>query len=225
MQVLNVVSMIIMILGTVGVVSKSIRKRILGISLNVIGLLLLTNCQKGMYGFCGGVEALLMQLPTWILFLILTLLLCKKNGWKVMEDMSGFRNAHPYVFVLYIVIGLLLIGIPGSGTFAAYMIAVNAIIGEKITAFTYIGLLAMGIGIGLLVVQFFDLWIHMLIEKVPVTEENIEEQSEEMLSQKPAGISKILCVITSIVLLVLLVFGIWQTPLIQMIVKLYGMIK
>lgn len=218
MQVLNVVSMIIMILGTVGVVSKSVRKRILGISFNVIGLLLLTNCQKGMYGFCGGVEALVMQLPTWILFLILTLSLCKKNKWKAMQDLHGFRNAHPYVFVLYIVMGLLLIGIPGSGTFAAYMIAVNAILGEKITVFTYIGLLAMGIGIGMLVVQFFDLWIHMLIENTTVKDENTEEQ-------KALGVSKVLCVITSIVLLVLLVFGIWQTPLIQMIVKLYGMIK
>lgn len=218
MQVLNVVSMIIMILGTVGVVSKSVRKRILGISFNVIGLLLLTNCQKGMYGFCGGVEALVMQLPTWILFLILTLSLCKKNEWKAMEDLHGFRNAHPYVFVLYIVMGLLLIGIPGSGTFAAYMIAVNAILGEKITVFTYIGLLAMGIGIGMLVVQFFDLWIHMLIENTTAKDENTEEQ-------KALGVSKVLCVITSIVLLVLLVFGIWQTPLIQMIVKLYGMIK
>ncbi len=218
MQVLNVVSMIIMILGTVGVVSKSVRKRILGISFNVIGLLLLTNCQKGMYGFCGGVEALVMQLPTWILFLILTLSLCKKNKWKAMQDLHGFRNAHPYVFVLYIVMGLLLIGIPGSGTFAAYMIAVNAILGEKITVFTYIGLLAMGIGIGMLVVQFFDLWIHMLIENTTAKDENTEEQ-------KALGVSKVLCVITSIVLLVLLVFGIWQTPLIQMIVKLYGMIK
>ena len=218
MQVLNVVSMIIMILGTVGVVSKSVRKRILGISFNVIGLLLLTNCQKGMYGFCGGVEALVMQLPTWILFLILTLSLCKKNKWKAMQDLHGFRNAHPYVFVLYIVMGLLLIGIPGSGTFAAYMIAVNAILGEKITVFTYIGLLAMGIGIGMLVVQFFDLWIHMLIENPTAKDENTEEQ-------KALGVSKVLCVITSIVLLVLLVFGIWQTPLIQMIVKLYGMIK
>lgn len=218
MQVLNVVSMIIMILGMVGVVSKSVRKRILGISFNVIGLLLLTNCQKGMYGFCGGVEALVMQLPTWILFLILTLSLCKKNKWKAMQDLHGFRNAHPYVFVLYIVMGLLLIGIPGSGTFAAYMIAVNAILGEKITVFTYIGLLAMGIGIGMLVVQFFDLWIHMLIENTIAKDENTEEQ-------KALGVSKVLCVITSIVLLVLLVFGIWQTPLIQMIVKLYGMIK
>lgn len=218
MQVLNVVSMIIMILGTVGVVSKSVRKRILGISFNVIGLLLLTNCQKGMYGFCGGVEALVMQLPTWILFLFLTLSLCKKNKWKAMQDLHGFRNAHPYVFVLYIVMGLLLIGIPGSGTFAAYMIAVNAILGEKITVFTYIGLLAMGIGIGMLVVQFFDLWIHMLIENTTAKDENTEEQ-------KALGVSKVLCVITSIVLLVLLVFGIWQTPLIQMIVKLYGMIK
>lgn len=218
MQVLNVVSMIIMILGMVGVVSKSVRKRILGISFNVIGLLLLTNCQKGMYGFCGGVEALVMQLPTWILFLILTLSLCKKNKWKAMQDLHGFRNAHPYVFVLYIVMGLLLIGIPGSGTFAAYMIAVNAILGEKITVFTYIGLLAMGIGIGMLVVQFFDLWIHMLIENTTAKDENTEEQ-------KILGVSKVLCVITSIVLLVLLVFGIWQTPLIQMIVKLYGMIK
>lgn len=218
MQVLNVVSMIIMILGMVGVVSKSVRKRILGISFNVIGLLLLTNCQKGMYGFCGGVEALVMQLPTWILFLFLTLSLCKKNKWKAMQDLHGFRNAHPYVFVLYIVMGLLLIGIPGSGTFAAYMIAVNAILGEKITVFTYIGLLAMGIGIGMLVVQFFDLWIHMLIENTTAKDENTEEQ-------KALGVSKVLCVITSIVLLVLLVFGIWQTPLIQMIVKLYGMIK
>ena len=218
MQVLNVVSMIIMILGMVGVVSKSVRKRILGISFNVIGLLLLTNCQKGMYGFCGGVEALVMQLPTWILFLILTLSLCKKNKWKAMQDLHGFRNAHPYVFVLYIVMGLLLIGIPGSGTFAAYMIAVNAILGEKITVFTYIGLLAMGIGICMLVVQFFDLWIHMLIENTIAKDENTEEQ-------KALGVSKVLCVITSIVLLVLLVFGIWQTPLIQMIVKLYGMIK
>lgn len=218
MQVLNVVSMIIMILGTVGVVSKSVRKRILGISFNVIGLLLLTNCQKGMYGFCGGVEALVMQLPTWILFLFLTLSLCKKNKWKAMQDLHGFRNAHPYVFVLYIVMGLLLIGIPGSGTFAAYMIAVNAILGEKITVFTYIGLLAMGIGIGMLVVQFFDLWIHMLIENTTAKDEKTEEQ-------KALGVSKVLCVITSIVLLVLLVFGIWQTPLIQMIVKLYGMIK
>ena len=176
MQVLNVVSMIIMILGMVGVVSKSVRKRILGISFNVIGLLLLTNCQKGMYGFCGGVEALVMQLPTWILFLILTLSLCKKNKWKAMQDLHGFRNAHPYVFVLYIVMGLLLIGIPGSGTFAAYMIAVNAILGEKITVFTYIGLLAMGIGIGMLVVQFFDLWIHMLIENTTAKDENTEEQ-------------------------------------------------
>ena len=135
-----------------------------------------------------------------------------------MEDLHGFRNAHPYVFVLYIVMGLLLIGIPGSGTFAAYMIAVNAILGEKITVFTYIGLLAMGIGIGMLVVQFFDLWIHMLIENTTAKDENTEEQ-------KALGVSKVLCVITSIVLLVLLVFGIWQTPLIQMIVKLYGMIK
>ena len=98
------------------------------------------------------------------------------------------------------------------------MIAVNAILGEKITVFTYIGLLAMGIGIGMLVVQFFDLWIHMLIENTTAKDENTEEQ-------KALGVSKVLCVITSIVLLVLLVFGIWQTPLIQMIVKLYGMIK
>lgn len=222
MKVLSVVATLIILTGCIGVITKDVKKRMLGISLTVTGMLMLANVQGGAYGFFAGMESLVFQLPTLILFLVTFGILCKKNAIKDVSGFIGFRKSHPWVLLLFLIMGGILIGIPGTGTFGAYMIEVNAILanhtvvagqtaGElaaatgNIGVFQVISLLGMLIGIISLAIQFFDIWIHMILVDTVET----------------IGLNKAFLTIDGILLAVLVVLGIYQTPVMAVISQLY----
>lgn len=209
MQIMNMIATIIIMTGAIGVFSRQINKKVMGVFLSVTGLLLLANAQSGAYGFYGGAEAILMQSPVLLLFLLFMITLCKKNRYKTVDDLEGFRQTHPYLFVLFMIMGLAIIGIPGSGTFAAYMLEIMAMVSDSVTFFTYVGMAGIGLGVGILTIIFFDLWIHMLRQK----------------ELESVGISKALTGVITIVLGAVVVFGVWQVPVLQLISRLYEILK
>lgn len=209
MKVLSVVATLIILTGITGVVTKDVKRRMLGISLTVVGMLLLSNVQNNAYGFFAGIEALVFQLPTLILFLVTFGSLCKNNSIEDVSRLTGFRESHPCVPLLFLIMGAILIGIPGTGTFGAYMIEVNAILTNDIGFFTYVSLLGMLAGIISLAIQFFDIWIHMILADSVTT----------------AGINKFCVAIDGILLAVLVFFGFYQNPVMAVISLLYDMMK
>ena len=193
MKLLSVLAVLIILAGMIGAVTKDVKRRMLGVSLTVVGMLLLANVQGGVYGIFAGVELLLFQLPTLILFLIAFGSLCKKNKISQVDGFVGFRRSHPWVLLLFLIMGVILIGIPGTGTFGAYMIEINAILegaASGVGIFQLISLLGMIVGIISLGIQFFDIWIHMMLmddrasepettEKTDIAKEDTEAEPAE----------------------------------------------
>lgn len=224
MRVLSVVATLIIFAGCIGVATKDIKRRMWGITLTVMGMLLLSNVQGGAYGFFAGIESLMFQLPTLVLFLITFGVLCKKNSIKEVSGLNGLRKSHPWVLLLFLMMGGILIGIPGTGTFGAYMIEVNAILADhtagagqttealatsSIGVLQVVSLIGMLAGIISLAIQFFDIWIHMILV------DNVET----------AGLNKAFFTIDGILLAVLVVLGVYQTPVMLLISQLYQVIK
>ena len=187
MKLLSVLAVLIILAGMIGAVTKDVKRRMLGVSLTVVGMLLLANVQGGVYGIFAGVELLLFQLPTLILFLIAFGSLCKKNKISQVDGFVGFRRSHPWVLLLFLIMGVILIGIPGTGTFGAYMIEINAILegaASGVGVFQLISLLGMIVGIISLGIQFFDIWIHMMLmddrlENTDAAKEDTEAETAE----------------------------------------------
>lgn len=209
MKVLNVIAVILIFAGIIGVVTKDVKKRMLGVSLTVIGMLLLFHVQNNAYGFYGGIEAVIFQLPVLILFLVTYGRLCKNNAITKVNELKGFRKNHPWELLLFIIMGAILIGIPGTGTFGAYMIAVKAMLTNEAGFFTYISLLGMTMGIIILALQFFDLWIYMILAD----------------TVEIAGVHKALAWIDCILLVIIIGLGIYQNPIMLLISSIYNMVK
>ncbi len=195
MKLLSVLAVLIILAGMIGAVTKDVKRRMLGVSLTVVGMLLLANVQGGVYGVFAGVELLLFQLPTLILFLIAFGSLCKKNKISQVDGFVGFRRSHPWVLLLFLIMGVILIGIPGTGTFGAYMIEINAILegaASGVGVFQLISLLGMIVGIISLGIQFFDIWIHMMLmddrlENTDAAKEDTEAEEAETLENADAA--------------------------------------
>ena len=181
MKLLSVLAVLIILAGMIGAVTKDVKRRMLGVSLTVVGMLLLANVQGGVYGIFAGVELLLFQLPTLILFLIAFGSLCKKNKISQVDGFVGFRRSHPWVLLLFLIMGVILIGIPGTGTFGAYMIEINAILegaASGVGIFQLISLFGMIVGIISLGIQFFDIWIHMMLMDDRASEPETTEKTD-----------------------------------------------
>ncbi len=195
MKLLSVLAVLIILAGMIGAVTKDVKRRMLGVSLTVVGMLLLANVQGGVYGIFAGVELLLFQLPTLILFLIAFGSLCKKNKISQVDGFVGFRRSHPWVLLLFLIMGVILIGIPGTGTFGAYMIEINAILegaASGVGIFQLISLFGMIVGIISLGIQFFDIWIHMMLmddrlENTDAAKEDTEAEEAETLENADAA--------------------------------------
>ncbi|MGN0495604.1 MAG: proton-conducting transporter membrane subunit [Lachnospiraceae bacterium] len=209
-QILNIVGMIMILGGIIGVTGKQITKKMLGIALDVAGIILLVNAQRNNYGVFAGLELLIFALPVLIMFLILLGSVCKKNHIHTIRDLYGLRKHQPWLFALFVIIGVVLIGIPGTGTFGAYMLAVPAMItGESILS--YIAIPGLLIGIILIGLQFYDLWIHMYLIK-DVYDETANETEKEYKKMNKAGL--VLC---TAILLVICFFGVYETPVMLLI--------
>ncbi|MGN0437083.1 MAG: proton-conducting transporter membrane subunit [Lachnospiraceae bacterium] len=253
MKIFDVVATVMIFSGIVGVVTKDVKRRMLGIFLTVVGMLLLANVQGGAYGFFGGMLLLAFQLPTLLIFLTAFGSLCKKNHINEVSGFIGFRKSHPWILLLFLVMGAILIGIPGTGTFGAYMIEVNAIlttagnaattttgvetVATSLNGFQVISLLGMLVGIILLGIQFFDIWIHMMLvapvdNKVVNMSEvpdlnNLEENPTKEFQSINAilGLHKGVFVLNGIVLGLLVLLGVIQGPLMAVISILYNIVK
>ena len=285
MKLLSVLAVLIILAGMIGAVTKDVKRRMLGVSLTVVGMLLLANVQGGVYGIFAGVELLLFQLPTLILFLIAFGSLCKKNKISQVDGFVGFRRSHPWVLLLFLIMGVILIGIPGTGTFGAYMIEINAILegaASGVGVFQLISLLGMIVGIISLGIQFFDIWIHMMLmddrlentdaakedteaetaeeaetlENADAAKEDTEAEEAETLENTDAakedteaeeaetlekadvtkevsdteavtalGLNKALLGIEGVLLMILVILGVFQTPVMAVISLIYQALK
>ena len=267
MKLLSVLAVLIILAGMIGAVTKDVKRRMLGVSLTVVGMLLLANVQGGVYGIFAGVELLLFQLPTLILFLIAFGSLCKKNKISQVDGFVGFRRSHPWVLLLFLIMGVILIGIPGTGTFGAYMIEINAILegaASGVGVFQLISLLGMIVGIISLGIQFFDIWIHMMLmddrlentdaakedteaetaeeaetlENADAAKEDTEAEEAETLEKADVtkevsdteavtalGLNKALLGIEGVLLMILVILGVFQTPVMAVISLIYQALK
>ena len=264
MKLLSVLAVLIILAGMIGAVTKDVKRRMLGVSLTVVGMLLLANVQGGVYGIFAGVELLLFQLPTLILFLIAFGSLCKKNKISQVDGFVGFRRSHPWVLLLFLIMGVILIGIPGTGTFGAYMIEINAILegaASGVGIFQLISLFGMIVGIISLGIQFFDIWIHMMLmddrlENTDAAKEDTEAEEAETLENADAakedteaeeaetlekadvtkevsdteaetalGLNKALLGIEGVLLMILVILGVFQTPVMAVISLIYQALK
>ena len=213
-QVLHIVSVLIILGGITGVATRQTKIRMLGVAMEVAGIILLVNCQGSRYGFFAGLELLIYGIPVLIMFLVTFGYFCKKNSIQQITELYGLRKSQPWLFLLYVIMGMILIGIPGTGTFGAYMLAIPAML-ENGSITSYIGVFGMLVGIVMLGIQFYDLWIHMfLTTNISNGDTDEEVRRDEIKLNKP-----VLCICT-IILLIVTVFGVYQNPVMLMISKL-----
>lgn len=214
MKVLSFISIGIILASAIGIIGKDVKKRALGIFLDSVGLLLLMNSIGTNYGFYAGIEIAIFVVPVLILFLWLFLSLCKKNELQKLSDLKNFRKEQPFTFFLFVIMGLILIGLPGTGTFNAYMFGASGMFKNEVNAYTIVLLFSVMVGVISLCIQLFGIWIEMLI---------VNQESDD--SKKFVPLSKGISVVVTAVLIILCGLGTYHVPILMGISKLYEMMK
>lgn len=239
-EILTTVALAAILAGFVGLLGGRVKGRMIGITLDVAGLLLLANCQGTDYGFFAGAEQLIFQLPAFVVFILLLAGICRKNEIKELEGFAGLAKKMPYTFLLLILLGLFIIGCPGTGTFSAYMLGLASLMAGFLHAFDIAGLVGLSLGIFLLAYMLFDIYRRMLVwgqtpSQTPSQEASVQEASvqeapsQETPSQEGQTKSRKtpspMALLAFVVLIVLTVFSVYQAPVINLITKAYGAIK
>lgn len=147
-KVLIVVAVILILPGLIGIRTRSIGHKLVFLITTSIGVLLLPFSQgKTQFGILGGIWQVLFQGPALLCFVLLIKSICKRNGIWNVEELTGVRESMPYLFAAGVVFAIVLIGLPGTGTFIGYLYSAFGLMTGEFGVYSYIGLAGILLGI------------------------------------------------------------------------------
>lgn len=151
-KLLIVVSVILILLGLAGIVTKNIKRKLIFLTVNTIGMLVLAFSQ-GKVRLASepvaGLWQIAYQLPALLCFVLLIRNICKRNDIHMSEDLVGVRQGMPYLFAAGAVFAIVLIGLPGTGTWVGYFLVAFGLMLDQAGIFRYIGLCGILAGIAM----------------------------------------------------------------------------
>lgn len=147
-KVLIVVAVILILPGLIGIRTKSIGHKLVFLITTSIGVLLLPFSQgKTQFGILGGIWQVLFQGPALLCFVLLIKSICKRNGIRNVGELAGVRECMPYLFAAGVVFAIVLMGLPGTGTFIGYLYSAFGLMTGEFGVYSYIGLAGILLGI------------------------------------------------------------------------------
>ncbi len=219
-NVLIVVSLVAILLGIAGVKERSIKKRMVALTLATIGGLGIAFSQMGQYGLLSGLQ----QLPfrgVGLLFLwLLISSVCKKNQITTMEELNGVRRFAPYTYALMAVMALMLIGVPGTGIFTGVVYAQMGYMYGYSGVFSYVGMLGNVLAMVVIAMLVFPMLREaFLFEKKAGQNQKKEEKPVQIRTNfvKPPVV---LQTITAVVVVGMIVLSVWQGALTSVVTKI-----
>lgn len=160
-----VISTVIILLGFIGIRMKTIWKRLAFLALTSVGMLVMSFVEGNAYGVLGGVYQVIFRLIGLIFVSLLILSVTKKNAAGSIEELSGLGKKMPYIFAMIVVFAVMVIGIPGTGTFIGMFYSEIGVILGGFGYVSYLGLLANVLGMAVSASLLFPILRQMYFEK------------------------------------------------------------
>ena len=149
-KVLIIVAVVLILPGLIGIRTKNIESKLVFLITTSIGVLLLPFSQgKARFGILGGIWQVLFQGPALLCFVLLIKSICKRNGIRNAEEFAGVREHMPYLFAAGVVFAIVLMGLPGTGTFVGYLYSAFGLMTGDFGVYSYIGLAGILLGIAI----------------------------------------------------------------------------
>lgn len=227
-KVLIVISTLVILVGLFGIRSNRLQKRMLFLCISQAGSILLAFVGLNAYGLLGGIFQILFRLLSLILLFVF-FGIYKRGQILSLSDIRGMGRQTPYLFAAAVVMAMIVIGIPATGTFTGILYSEIGLLSGGYGVFTYIGLAANMAGIivaAMLLVPVFRRAYFPGVEKggpTAVKEEDVPEPADEgnqAGEQLPAGGRVTICYLVAAFLLV--VFCIYQQPVMTLATELLG---
>lgn len=215
-KVLIVVSAVLILAGFIGVKMKAIRKKLLFAWISSIGMMILSFAQMNAFGVLGSSYQVLFRLVSLILLTVLLLAIIKKNAIDKVEGLSGIGKNMPYIYAMTVIFSMMVIGIPGTGTFLGLYyseLGLIAMIVQDFGIFAYIGALVNVIGIGVLAALLF-----------PMLRQAYFPGAEMERVKNTVKPGKGLLIISVIVLILLVAASVYPNPIMMLITNLFAKI-
>ena len=218
-------SLLVTLLGAMGIREKRVKRRMLALSFATVGNIGLAFAQTGEYGLICGFQQVLFRGFGLILFLLLMSSVCKKNEIVMLEELNGIRRFMPYTYALLALLAMILIGIPGTGTFTSVMyVQIGYMFVEK-GVISYIGMIGNVVGMMLTASIVFPMLREaFLFEKKEIVNGK-SVATEPAKKREFVAVGKLLMVIEVLAVAALLLLGVWQDVMTTIVVKLVDMIK
>lgn len=216
-NVLVGVSVVITLSGIVGIRGKHIGRKMGALTLTTIGSLGIAFSQAGDYGLLSGFQQLIFRAFGLIFFLLLMNSICKKNEITTLQELNGVRRFLPYTYALLVLSAMLLVGIPGTGTFTGIMYAQMGYMYAATGVISYVGMFGNIAGV------VITAWLLFPVLREAFLFEKKEEDDKDYVKpvrRKFVRPGKILSVVAGLVITVLLVLGVWQDVTITIVTKL-----
>lgn len=204
-NVLIAVFTVVTLLGWIGVGSKKVKGKLAGMLITLIGVLGLSFASDREYGRLGGMELVIYGVIAWLFFSILVGILCKKNDVKTVDQLVGLSAKMPYTFLILVVLGAFVIGIPGTGTFSAMMYSMYSLMSTRYGLFSFVGIAGILLGMVEMTIMVFGIIRHCYVR---------EEREVKMPGKFISGL-------TMVITVALVVLSIYNAPVVQLVTTVY----
>ncbi|HCJ07881.1 MAG TPA: hypothetical protein DHV96_05825 [Lachnospiraceae bacterium] len=206
-KILITVAALLILAGLIGLKMKMVGKRLLFVCIAAVGMVILSVAEMNTYGLVGGCFQAIYRILAIIPGILLFHSICKRNGITDIEGLNGVGRKMPYIYVLLVFLCMVTIGIPITGTFTGIIYSEIGLLAGGYGVFTYVGLIGNILGIVVPVMLLFPMLRRMYF---PEKEKN-PDVAEGVATVAPSP-AKSLLVIGWLLAAVLLVFSLYQQP-------------
>lgn len=245
-KILISVAALLILAGLLGLKMKMVGKRLLFVCIAEVGMVMLSVAEMNTYGLVGGCFQVIYRILAIIPGILLFRSICKRNGITDIEGLNDVGRKMPYTYTLLVFLCMVTIGIPITGTFTGIIYSEIGLLAGGYGVFTYVGLIGNILGIVVPVVLLFPMLRRMYfpekekdseVDTIVHTEEVSNTQSdmdtekgmedagavlenvdhvEEAVEISPSP-AKSLLTISWLLAAVLLVFSLYQQPVLVVI--------
>lgn len=221
---LTLVSLLLILSGIIGIKEHSIKKRLLLLALVTIGGLGISFSQTELYGLLSGLQQLPFKVLGFLFMWLLLSSLCKKNEIIVLEDLNGVRRFAPYTYALIAFMAVMLIGVPGTGTFTGIIYAQMGYMYGYSGVFAYVGMLG-----NVLAMIISALLIFPILREAFLFEKKVEKKDKQdqkngdvsaMVHKRLKKPSVVLQGIAALAAVAMAVLSVWQGALTTIVTKI-----
>ena len=219
-NVLILVSLVMTLLGIMGIREHSIKKRMTALFLATAGGLGIAFSQMGSYGLLSGLQQLPFRIVGLLSLWLLMSSVCKKNQLVTLEDLNGLQKSAPYTYGLMVLMALMLIGVPGTGTFIGIMYAQMGYMYSYPGVFSYVGMLGNVLAMVIIAMIVFPMLREAFLfgkKDGSIEKRDIQPSKTREKFEKPP---MILQLATAVMAVGLLVLSVWQGILTSVVTKI-----